>query len=294
MIYFQIFASKFKSSTTIKMQNKILSIQSKLVYGYVGANIAELIIQSHGYDIISFPTVYLAAHTQHKPIYGTVIEKDLFEDYIKGVKNLNIIPDIKNIITGYIGSVDVLESTAKFIKEIKELYPDRPYICDPVMGDVIGLYVPEEVAQALAGQLIPLADIITPNHFELEYIIGHKADTTEKILEGISNTPVLKDKTIIVTSCILKDSNDDQLKILLIRDNKAIKIPCKKVDIEVTGTGDFFTSLLASLLARGMELQEAIEKTSLAISTAMQYIVDKGFPELNTESILYALSEIRK
>lgn len=274
------------------MKDKILSIQSKLIYGYVGANISELIIQLHGFDVISFPTVYLAAHTGHQPSYGVIIEQELFEDFITGFKALDITADTNNIITGYIGSEEIMSSATKLIREIKEQYPDKLYICDPVMGDEgIGLYVDESAASNLINSLIPLADIVTPNHFELEYILGRKARTVEEIIEGVKGTPALVDKTVVVTSCRLEGNDSDQIEILLIKNSTVERIPCRTIDIETTGTGDMFTSMLASQMAKGAGVKEAIVGASEAISKALQYTVDRGNVEMNAASILHALGK---
>ena len=102
------------------MKDKILSIQSKVVYGYVGNNIAELAIQLHGLDIISFPTVYLSAHTGHRPIHGKAVSKDLFDDLIAGIEAIDVLGTTSCVVTGYIGSEDILLSSSEFIQRIKK------------------------------------------------------------------------------------------------------------------------------------------------------------------------------
>ena len=44
-----------------------------------------------------------------------------------------------------------------------------PVVCDPVMGDDSRLYVPEELVPIFREELCPLADVLTPNHYEAEY-----------------------------------------------------------------------------------------------------------------------------
>lgn len=273
------------------MKDKILSVQSKLVYGYVGGNIAELVIQLHGLDPISFPTVYLAAHVGHQPTFGTVVDQTLFEDYIQGVRNLNIVPDISYMISGFIGSGKIVESVASFIEEIKRQYPDKPYICDPVLGDVdTGQYVPDEVALPMVERLVTMADVITPNHFEIEYILGKEITTERQMIEEVNKRADLRNKTIIVTSCLLEDSVDvDELEILVLQNGEAQRVMCNTIEIETTGTGDFFTSMLASQLANGAEMVTAVERAACAISKALQFAVDAGESEMNSASLLHAL-----
>lgn len=268
------------------MKNKILSIQSKLVYGYVGSNIAELAIQLHGLDVIAFPTVYLSAHTGHQPIHGVKISKTLFDDLILGVNNLNLMDSVCNIITGYIGSLDILTSAAQYISQIKKDYPENIYICDPVMGDVGGLYVDEEVAQSYLNDIIPICDVLTPNHFEFEYIIGHKVRTEADVLAAVIQNSVLSNKTVIITSCHLKDTADDEIETLVIKAGKCARIAAKRIAIETTGTGDLFTAILACKLAHGKEIIPAVQDATDIIKNALAYTVSRGNVEMNAACLL--------
>lgn len=268
------------------MTNKILSIQSKLVYGYVGSNIAELAIQLHGLDIIAFPTVYLSAHTGHQPIHGTVIPQDLFDDLVIGIDALKMEESIRGIITGYIGSLDILKSAAQYIYRLKKTYPQTLYICDPVMGDNGGLYVEEEIAQSYLNDIIPICDILTPNHFEFEYIVGHPARKEGEALDLVLQNDILRNKTIIVTSCELDITAPDEIDTLIIKDGVCTRITTKRINISTTGTGDLFTAILISRIARGKDLFPAVEEATSIIKNALKYTVENGYEEMNAACLL--------
>lgn len=272
------------------MKNKILSIQSKVVYGYVGNNVAELVIQLHGLDVIAFPTVYLSAHTGHQPIHGDRISKALFDDLILGVNDLKLMDSVSNIITGYIGSEDILLSSAKYIAQIKVENPHLPYICDPVMGDVeTGLYVPEAVAQSYLHDIIPICDILTPNHFEFEYIIGHKARTEADVLDAVKQNDILREKVVIVTSCHLEDTAPDEIDTLVVINGMCTRIRSKHVAIDTTGTGDMFTAILASKLAVGCDILSAVTHATETIKVALAHTLKMGHIELNAACLLESI-----
>lgn len=269
------------------MKDKILSIQSKLVYGYVGSNVAELAIQLHKFDVISFPTVLLSTHTGHQPVYGKAIDKGFFDELVKGIENLNIIESTSCIITGYIGTEDILQSASAFVQKIKKQYPEKPYICDPVMGDYDqGLYVPEKVAQNLMESLVPYSDIITPNHFEIEYILQRKIRTLNDISENIAKLPLLKNKTVVITSCNLEDTPHNQIETVIFHNNKAERVLSPKINIETTGTGDLFTALLSSQLSTGKNITEAVSYASHIISQCLDYILQHNLKELNAACLV--------
>lgn len=272
------------------MGNKILSIQSKLVYGYVGSNIAELAVQLHGLDIIAFPTVYLAAHTGHQPSYGMRVDQKLFDDLIKGIKSLDVLASVAHIITGYIGSEGIIESSHRFIKEIKEAYPEKLFICDPVMGDNDGLYIDEQLANAIVTKLLPLCDIMTPNHFEFEYIVGKKTRTKKAIAEAIANHPILKEKIVIITSCQLPNIADGKIETLIVQQGVCQSVFADRVEINTTGTGDLFAAIVASQLALGKDTSAAVKQATQVVKQALSYVAEVGLPEMNAKSILQAMA----
>lgn len=274
------------------MQNKILSIQSKVVYGYVGNNIAELAIQLHGLDVISFPTVYLSAHTGHRPIHGKAMDKELFDDLITGIEEIGILDTTFCVISGYVGSEPILLSSSEFIQRIKKAYPEKLYICDPVMGDIsTGLYVPESVAQSLVDTLVPYCDVLTPNFFELEYILQRKLTTIADITNCVKSHSLLSNKIIIATGCHLEDTPDGQIETIVIDGDKVERIYSRNIDIETTGTGDLFTAILASQLAKGRNIATAAMIASETISNVLDYIVQKGLDEMNAECLLKYIRE---
>lgn len=268
------------------MKDKILSIQSKLVYGYVGSNIAELAIQLHGLDVISFPTVLLSAHTGHQPVHGTKISKTLFDDLVLGVEALDMMDSVANIITGYIGTADVLGSVVEYVSKIKTEHPEKLYICDPVMGDEEGLYVDEEVARQIMDCLLPLCDITTPNHFEFDHIVGCKTSTEAEVIEAVASHKVLRNKIVIVTSCSLEDTPSDEIETLIVKGNNCKRVVAKRIDIDTTGTGDLFTAILASQLAQSKEIISAVSSATQIIKRALDYTVEQGNDEMNAACLL--------
>lgn len=272
-------------------RKKILSIQSRLVCGYVGNNIAELAIQLQGLDVIAFPSVLFSTHTGISKIYGSATSKVLFDELVEGIKAINVIKDIHNIITGYIGTSEIVESSAQFVKSIKQQYPDRLYICDPVMGDFDqGMYVSEDVEKAISEYLIPLADIMTPNHYELKRLLTDDADSVDSIIDSINLNPKLATKKIVVTGCILKDTPNDTIDILIVQDGRADRISSPKIDIAMVGAGDLFTAVISTQLAKGNDLLQATKAASDVLHRALTYSKERGANEMNSDCLLHCIN----
>lgn len=270
------------------MKNKIITIQSRVVYGYVGSNISDFVIQLHGYDVISFPSVYLASHTGNKPIFGDKISQSLFSDFIKGIANLKLDNDVVSILSGYIGSTDIQKQTADMIYKLKEKH-NVTYILDPVMGDTIpGFYVSEEVCKGFKNTLLPLCDILTPNQFEFEYLISGKINTTQEIIEGYKSF-FSNDQIAVVTGCFLIDTPCGHIDVVICHKDSIKRISSPYIPLQTTGTGDLFSSILTALISGGKTVDEAVELASMMIGNVMKYLLLNNLKEVNAMSILNAL-----
>lgn len=75
-----------------------------------------------------------------------------------------------HLLTGYIGTASFLKRVALLVTTLKSKNPNLIYVCDPVMGDNGKMYVPEALKEIYKKEIVPLADVVTPNQFELEYI----------------------------------------------------------------------------------------------------------------------------
>ena len=271
----------------MKSTDKIISIQSRLVYGYVGSNVAELAIQMQGLDTIVFPTVLLSAHSGHQPMHGTAISKALFDVLVQGIKEIDILESTACITSGYIRTEELIDSVVSFVSEIKESYPRKIYVCDPVMGDVDrGLYIPEGVAAKVMTTLLPLCDYMTPNFFELQHITDRKITTFEDLVSAVRNTPLLSGKAVIATSCHLEDTAEDIIETVLIDDKRTERIKTRKSSIDTVGTGDIFTALFSAQLAKGVDAVDAVRKASSKISDILHYMENEGLTEMNASCML--------
>jgi pyridoxine kinase len=95
------------------------------------------------------------------------------------------VTDIGHLLTGYIGSESFLESVLEVLKTLRKHGTVR-YVCDPVLGDKGKFYVPESLVQVYREKVIPVADVLTPNQFELEQLTGVTIRSTEDAIKACS------------------------------------------------------------------------------------------------------------
>jgi len=185
----------------------VISIQSQVAYGHVGNSAAVFPMQMHGIDVIAVPTTLLSNRPGYPTIRGRVLDAQLVADLLLGIEERGAVDTAQMILSGYLGSPGIAAVVADFVKRAKAKNPALRYCCDPVLGDRDrGLFVHADIPPQVADRLCPLADIVTPNHFEFEYLSGAKAATIDQVIEAARALMAHGPSTVVVTSAELSDT----------------------------------------------------------------------------------------
>lgn len=269
------------------MPKNIISIQSQVATGYVGNNIAGFAIQLHGIDLTLLPTVFLSNHTGHPTIFGEAITPALLSDLVKGIGTINIPANADYLISGFCnlpGNIDIIANTAL-------QYPHLKFVYDPVFGDFHcgGLYFEEEIATYSVNKLLPLADILTPNHWELEFILKQSFKTIGELETAVQQHDLLRDKTIVLTSANLDDMASDVMEVVLIQKGETMRFYGPKIALETTGTGDLFTAIITSQLTQGKSIEQAIRNAMDYIYHTLIYVQSVNEKELSAAALMQNL-----
>ena len=163
--------------TTLKVENvkkirkrmtfQILSIQSHVVSGHVGNKSAVFPLQILGHQVDSINTVQFSNHSSYPIFPGERLPPQTFLDIIQGLEKNQILQDYTHLLCGYVGKSETLAIIYDLVIRMKKLNPHLVFVLDTVMGDNGRVYVPLESVE-IYKQLCGLADIITPNAFEVE------------------------------------------------------------------------------------------------------------------------------
>eukprot|EP01035_Chromulina_nebulosa_P055620 gene55620-76228_t len=163
---------------------EIIAISSHVVRGSVGNRAIVFGLETMGHPVWSMPTVILPWHPGHGPSTRIPIASQAFSAAIDDIIGSARITEVEAVISGYFVETGQIEAVARLVRALKAKKPDLLYVCDPVIGDLAGLYVPEEIAIAIRDQLLPLADIATPNRYELGWLTGVPLETNQQIMDA--------------------------------------------------------------------------------------------------------------
>src|SRR5438046_5985899 len=153
----------------------VLSVQSRVAYGHVGNAASVFPLQRRGIEAWALDTVAFSNHTGHGRWRGSIVAAAEIASLFEGIADLGILPRIDAVLSGYLGDAATGPVLLKIVERVRGANPEALFCVDPVIGDVeTGSYVTEGIAEFFRDRAIQLADIVTPNHFELEYLTGRR------------------------------------------------------------------------------------------------------------------------
>nr|WP_278501035.1 pyridoxal kinase [Brucella intermedia] len=272
------------------MTTSVISIQSQVVHGHVGNSAAVLPMQVHGLNVAAVPTTLLSNHPGFETMSGRVLESELVGDLLRGVEDRGLIETSRYIVSGYLGSRANGDVVAAFVERARQINPDIIYICDPVMGDSnLGVFVADQVVECICSELVPLADILTPNQFEVGLIARSQPRSWTQLDAAVRQIQMLRNARLVVTSCTLDDTPNGSLENIVFEERSCTRLTSPRLPIVPVGTGDLYTGLLITKLAQGQALVEAARNAAAIVLEVLGRTVAEGEHEMQLASVIDAL-----
>ncbi|HRQ80638.1 MAG TPA: pyridoxal kinase PdxY [Azospirillaceae bacterium] len=265
------------------MTGSILSIQSHVAYGYVGNRAAAFPLQRLGREVIAVNTVQFSNHTGYGAWRGDVAAPLHVREVLSGVEERGGFDACDAALSGYLGDAALGEAVLAAVTALKRRRPQAVYCCDPVMGDVgRGFFVRPGVPEFMRDQAVPAADIVTPNHFELEALTGAAVHTLDDALAATAALRALGPSVVLVTSLARRGGAENEIEMLADGPAGAFLIAAPRLpfDTPPNGGGDLTAALfLAHWLGR-RDAAAALEATAAAVHQVFAETARRGGREL--------------
>ncbi|MGP3536679.1 pyridoxal kinase PdxY [Microbacterium sp. RD1] len=260
---------------------KVLSIQSAVAYGHVGNSAAVFPLQRIGVEVLPVYTVNFSNHTGYGAWRGPLIDPADVADVLTGVEERGVFPQIDAVVSGYQGSEGIGEVIVDAVRRVKAANPNALYACDPVMGNAkSGCFVAPAIPELLRERVVPVADIITPNQFELGYLTGTEPDTLESTLASVDAARAMGPRTVLVTSVERPDREEGTIEMLVADDRGAWIVQTPLLPMKANGSGDVTAALFTAHYTRTGDAADALVRTASSVFDLLQNTLDSGEREL--------------
>jgi len=267
--------------TSALSQLSVISIQSQVAYGHVGNSAAAFALQMHGIDVIAVPTTLLSNRPGYPTIRGRVLEAELVADLLRGIEERGAIERASMILSGYLGSAEIAAVVAGFVTRAKTLNPALRYTLDPVLGDRDrGLFVRSEIPPLVRDRLLPLADVITPNHFEFEHLAGAEARTLDQAVAQARGLIAHGPAAVVITSAELSGTPESEIETLAIERARVARVRTPRVAVSPNGTGDLFAALFSAARILDQDTPDALAHAASAMFAVLERTQAAGSEEM--------------
>ncbi len=260
----------------------ILSIQSLVAYGHAGNSAAVFPLQRLGREVWPVMTVHFSNHTGYGAWRGPLLSAHDVAEVIAGVEDRGAMSDCDAVLSGYQGAEDVGAVILDAVARVKHHNPRALYCCDPVMGDVgRGMFVRPGIPEFMRDRVVPAADVVTPNHFELDFLTGGTSTTLAGLLSAVDALRASGPSVVLVTSTILEDTPADRLDLVAVSDAGAWRTRTPRLDIAPNGAGDLTTAVFLANLLDGRPLHEVLARTTSSVFAVVAATAEAGDRELH-------------
>jgi pyridoxine kinase len=253
----------------------VISISSHVARGSVVNRAMVFALERLGFEVWAVPTVLLPHHPGHGSAAKIVLDSKPFAELLEALNPVEVGRPVTGIVSGYLGTPEQAEAVAALVERVKAAAPEALYLCDPVIGDAGGLYVPRAVAERVRDRLLPLADIATPNAFECAWLAGAEGDA-QPDLAALARA--LAPPVVLVTSAPAMMRG--HIGNLLVAGRETILFEHPMVENAAKGTGDLLAALLLARLVDGDKPAKAAERALQSVFEITARTAKAGADEL--------------
>jgi pyridoxine kinase len=259
----------------------LISIQSHVVYGHVGNSAAVFALQRLGVEVWPIHTVQFSNHTGYGAWKGRVFDAGLIHDLSAGLDARGVLGACDGVLSGYIGSPEIGEAILDCVAAVRRANPRAHYCCDPVIGDVgKGVFVREGVEAFMHDRAMRVADIVTPNHFELGRLTGRDSHTLAQARDAVKALHDLGPRVVLVTSLVANDTPADAVDLLASDESGQFRLRTPRLDVAANGAGDAIAAMFCAHYLRGSRIAEALSRAASSVFGVLSRAAAMGAPEI--------------
>jgi pyridoxine kinase len=259
----------------------VLSIQSHVAYGHAGNASAVFPLQRLGIEVWPVHTVQFSNHTGYGAWTGRVFDGPAVEEVVDGIADRGVLGRCDAVLSGYLGSADVGHAVVGSVARVRAANPDAVYCCDPVIGDVgRGVFVRPGIPELMREAAVPAADVVTPNHFELDLLAGHTTKDLTAVKDAVAAVQALGPRVVVTTSLVTEDTPDDAVDLLASTGGRHFRVRTPRLDLAVNGAGDALAALFLAHWLRTRSVADSLGRAAASVYGLLKQTADAGSREI--------------
>lgn len=249
----------------------VVSVQSQVVYGRVGNNVAVPTLEALGLSVAAVPTVVFSNTPHYPTMHGGALPTEWFEGYLQDLSARGALSALRAVLVGYLGNPQQADALARWAQARLKAQSGLRIVIDPVIGDHDhGVYVDPGLVDAYRRGLLPLADGLTPNGFELAHLTGLAVNDVESVVAAARTLLTGRTQWVAVTSAAPETWTRDAMQVVLVTRTQAEVIVHPRIDATPKGTGDLFCATLTGHWLGGLGLAEAAAQACRHVVQALR------------------------
>ncbi len=261
----------------------ILSIQSHVTYGHVGNSAAVFALQRLGFEVWPLHTLQFSNHAGYDGFTGRVFPAEHLREVVDGLAARGVLGACDAVLSGYLGAAGAGLAVLDAVTRVKAANPKALYACDPVMGDEEGgLYVDAGLPEFFRDRALALADIVTPNVFELEILTGARVVTLAQAVAAAHGLTERGPSVVLVTGLRHDTTRAGEIEVLAVtaQDTWRSITPLLACDPQPNGAGDLLAALFLGHYLRARDTGQALEAAVAANFAVLEATQIAGTREL--------------
>lgn len=264
----------------------VVSVQSQVVYGRVGNNVAIPVLEALGLSVAAVPTVVFSNTPHYPTMHGGALLIEWFEGYLQDLSARGALHALRAILVGYLGNPEQAQALAGWARALLKEHADLRIVIDPVMGDYDhGIYIDSNLVGSYRRDLLPLADGLTPNSFELAHLTGLAVNDVESVITAARTLLAGRTQWVAVTSAAPDTWPQDEIQVVLVTRTRAEVIVHPYISVTPKGTGDLFCATLTGHWIKGASLSEATAHACRQVVRTLRHTEEMQCAELLLPSL---------
>ena len=259
----------------------LISIQSHVAYGHVGNSAAVFALQRLGCEVWPVHTVQFSNHTGYGSFKGEVFAAARIGEIVDGIAERGVLGTCDGVLSGYVGTVETGETILAAVSKVRAANVNASYCCDPVIGNRSrGEFVRPGIAAFMRARAVPAAQVVTPNHFELDRLAERETRSRDDILSAVDDIHACGPRAVLVASVRTDETPEVAIDVIASDADGQYLVRTPLLATSANGAGDLIAALFFFHYLRTGSVADALCNATSSVFGLLRRTRDAGTSEI--------------